>query len=310
MYLSRRELFESLGIAAAGAITAGYTATAKGYAANETINVGCIGTGGRCRKLMESLATIPGVRIAAVCDIWDMHLDEGKKLAEPKAFATKDYQRAARPQGHRRRADRHARPLARADDDRRLRRRQGRLRREAADARPVRRGGGHRGPERPPADRAGRHAAAEHAAHSERRTSSSSRASSARSTRCISPGTATQPRSARPNLNIDPKTVDWKQFLGNAPDQPFDEYRFPQLALVLGFRRRHLHRPDGPLDRRGPLVPRPRSSRHGGQHRRPVSSAKDVWETPDTVQTLLRYPDSRTCRSTSKGRSSTPATPR
>ena len=83
MNLSRRELLESLGIAAAGAITAGYTATAKGYAANETIRVGCIGTGGRCRTLMKPLATIPGVQIVAVCDVWDYHLDEGRKLAQP-----------------------------------------------------------------------------------------------------------------------------------------------------------------------------------------------------------------------------------
>ena len=61
MKVSRRELLESLGIAASGLVTAGYTATAKGFAANETISVGCIGTGGRCRRLMQSLATIPGV---------------------------------------------------------------------------------------------------------------------------------------------------------------------------------------------------------------------------------------------------------
>jgi predicted dehydrogenase len=91
MPVSRRELLESLGVAAAGAITAGYTSTAKGFAANEEVTVGCIGTGGRCRTLMKSLATIPGVKIAAVADIWDVHLDEGKKLAQPNAFATKDY---------------------------------------------------------------------------------------------------------------------------------------------------------------------------------------------------------------------------
>src|SRR5512134_4026261 len=84
-------MLESLGIAAAGLVTAGYSATAKGFAANEEITVGCIGTGGRCRKLMQSLATIPGVKIAAVCDIWDYHLAEGQKLAQPGAFATKDY---------------------------------------------------------------------------------------------------------------------------------------------------------------------------------------------------------------------------
>ena len=27
-------------------------------------------------------------------------------------------------------------------------------------------------------------------------------------------------------LGVDPKQVDWKDFLGSAPDQPFDEYRF------------------------------------------------------------------------------------
>src|SRR5437868_3125086 len=91
MNLSRRELLETIGSAAAAAATAGYTATAKGFATNETITVGCIGTGGRCRRLMQSLATIPGVKIAAVCDIWDFHLEEGRKLAQPGAFATKDY---------------------------------------------------------------------------------------------------------------------------------------------------------------------------------------------------------------------------
>ncbi|HZN34104.1 MAG TPA: gfo/Idh/MocA family oxidoreductase, partial [Pirellulaceae bacterium] len=90
MNLTRRELLESLGIAA-GLVTAGYCATAKGYAANEEITVGCIGTGGRCRRLMQSLGTIPGVKIAAACDVWDFHLAEGAKLAQPQAFATKDY---------------------------------------------------------------------------------------------------------------------------------------------------------------------------------------------------------------------------
>ena len=32
--------------------------------------------------------------------------------------------------------------------------------------------------------------------------------------------------SARGPQGVDPKQVDWKAFLGNAPDQPFDEYRF------------------------------------------------------------------------------------
>ena len=36
----------------------------------------------------------------------------------------------------------------------------------------------------------------------------------------------TRSRFSRFKLNIDPKRVDWKAFLGNARQQPFDEYRF------------------------------------------------------------------------------------
>jgi predicted dehydrogenase len=84
---SRREVLKDLGYAALG----GYLATSRGYAANETINIGCIGTGGRAQGLMKALAKIPGVRMIAVCDVWDKHLVEGKQLADAQAFATKEY---------------------------------------------------------------------------------------------------------------------------------------------------------------------------------------------------------------------------
>src|SRR5262245_14112101 len=45
--------------------------TARGYMSNDTVEVACLGTGGRCRQLMKSLAEVPGVRLAAVCDCWD-----------------------------------------------------------------------------------------------------------------------------------------------------------------------------------------------------------------------------------------------
>src|SRR5690242_15444542 len=91
MSLSRRKWLEWVAASGSVAVTGGYAATAKGFAANETITLGCIGTGGRCRRLMQSLAGVAGVKIAAVCDIWDFHLEEGRKLAQPGAFATKDY---------------------------------------------------------------------------------------------------------------------------------------------------------------------------------------------------------------------------
>ncbi len=40
---------------------------------------------------MRSLVHIPGVRIAAVCDIYDVHLDQARKLADSQAVASKHY---------------------------------------------------------------------------------------------------------------------------------------------------------------------------------------------------------------------------
>jgi predicted dehydrogenase len=89
---TRRTFLEMIG--GAGAAAAGSLVTlesAKGYAANDTLEVACLGTGGRCKALMKSLAQVPGVRIAAVCDVYDKHLDSARQLADPRAVATKHY---------------------------------------------------------------------------------------------------------------------------------------------------------------------------------------------------------------------------
>src|SRR5262249_39763461 len=59
--------------------------------ANETINVAFLGTGGRCMHLMRTLAKMKNVRLAAVCDVWDDHLAAAKKIADAKAVTSKDY---------------------------------------------------------------------------------------------------------------------------------------------------------------------------------------------------------------------------
>ena len=40
---------------------------------------------------MQALQKVPGVRLAAVCDVWDHHLRLARELADAKAFATKHY---------------------------------------------------------------------------------------------------------------------------------------------------------------------------------------------------------------------------
>lgn len=96
-------------------------------------------------------------------------------------------------------------------------------------------------------------------------------------------------RVQRGKLNIDPKSVDWKAFLGNAPAQPFDEYRFRNWRWFWDFgggifTDLMVHFIDVAhwiLDLDHPL----RAVSIGGQF-----SSKGIWETPDTVQTLLTYP--------------------
>jgi predicted dehydrogenase len=89
---SRRDFLHSLGITTAGLMAAGYTATARGYAANESIHVACLGTGGRMLgKLMPSLRGIAGVRLVAACDVWERRLAESAKQLDPQAALVRDY---------------------------------------------------------------------------------------------------------------------------------------------------------------------------------------------------------------------------
>src|SRR5262245_3939817 len=288
MNVSRREMLESLGIAATGIVTAGYTATAQGFAANETITVGCIGTGGRCRRLMQSLATIPGVRIAAVCDIWDYHLEEGRKLAQPNALATKDYREL--------------------------------LNRKDIDAVLIGTPDHWHVPITVDACAAGKDVYVEkplthdlsegprviEAQNKYRRivqvgTQQRSMPHLQKAYEIIKSGQLGEihkvhltwnrnaNRAARPNLKIDPKTVDWKRFLGGAKDQPFDDYRFRQWRWFWDFggglfTDLMVHWIDVVhwyLDLDHPEV----AASIGDQYH-----AAGLWETPDTVQTLLRYP--------------------
>src|SRR5215471_21500500 len=85
-FRNRREILQNLGVAVAG----GYVATSRGYAANETLRIGCIGTGGRCQALMKALVQIPGAKIVALADVWDQALASAQKIA-PDAAPVKDY---------------------------------------------------------------------------------------------------------------------------------------------------------------------------------------------------------------------------
>jgi predicted dehydrogenase len=87
---SRRDFIDQSSLFTAGALTAGYTATAKGAVKNERIQVGVIGAGGRAQRLMHELVKMPGVEITALCDIFDVNLAKARQIA-PKAATTDDF---------------------------------------------------------------------------------------------------------------------------------------------------------------------------------------------------------------------------
>ena len=82
--------------------------------------------------------------------------------------------------------------------------------------------------------------------------------------------------------------LDWKAWLGPAPDQPFRPERFYPVAPLLGLRRRLHHRSDDALDRRGPLVHGRRRAGVRGRDRRNYNIK--LWEAPDTVNATLEFP--------------------
>ena len=291
---------------AAGTVVAG--SVARGYPANETLNVGLIGTGGRCRHLMQSLAKIANVRITAVCDVWDAALAEGSKLADPKAFATKQYQELL----DRKDVDAvligspdhwHVPMTVAACEAGKDVYVEKPLTHDLAEGKAV-----IEAQNEVEADRAGRHAAAEHAAHRQGAASSSRPGRIGKVLKVH----MTWNRNTRPGPPVPARRRPEVGGLEGVPRQrPGAAVRrvpLPELALVLGLRRRHLHRPDGPLDRRRPLGPRPRPPEKARQHRRAlrgqgrVGDAGHGADAPDATRAA--------CRCTSRGRSATPATGR
>ena len=286
--LPRRDFLETLGLGTAGLLTAGYTATAWGYPANETVSVACIGTGGRCRHLMKSLVKVPGVKIVAVCDIWDEHLRLGQELADPKAFSTKEFREVLD------RKDVDA-VLIGAPDHWHVP-----LTIAACQA------GKDVYVEKPLTHDLSEGAAVIEAQNKHKKVvqvgmQQRSMPHLQKAREILKSGVLgdihkvhltwnrNSPRARRPDTNIDPKTVDWKKFLGNAKAQPFDDYRFRQWRWFWDFgggifTDLMVHWIDvvhWMLD-----LDHPEEASSIGD----FYMAKDLWETPDTVQTILRYP--------------------
>jgi predicted dehydrogenase len=286
---TRRAFLESMGLLGAGALLATPVETARGFLANETINIACLGTGGRCRHLMQSLPKIPGVRVAAVCDVWDAALAEGRKLADPMAATSKVYREI----------------LDRKDIDAVLIGSPDHWHvpmtvdacaagKDVYVEKPLT----HDPSEGPKVIEAqNKHNRIVQVGQQQRSMPHIQKAreliAAGRIGKvfkvALSWNRNSTDRMRRGPQGVDPKQVVWKDFLGNAPDQPFDEYRFRNWRWFWDFGGGILtdlmvHWIDVAhwlLD-----LDRPDSAVALGE----FFAAEGVWQTPDTIQCLLGYP--------------------
>ena len=263
-------------------------ASRKAVGANDTISVGIIGSGGRARHLMKSLVKVPGVRINAVCDIWDQALLEGKKLADANATTTKRYQELLDMKGIDAvligSPDHWHVPLTIAACE---------AKKDVYVEKPLT----HDLAE----GKAVIAAQNDHSRIVQVGTQQRSMPHIQAARELVQTGkigkvlkvkmswNRNADRVKRFPLGVDPKAVDWTAFLGTAKKQPYDEYRFRNWRWFWDFgggifTDLMVHWIDVAhwvLD-----VDHPLKAVSLGE----FVNAKDVWETPDTVQTVLAYP--------------------
>lgn len=287
--MQRRQMLKLTGGTVAAVMAAPRANKAYGFSANETIRVAAIGTGGRCQHLLRSLGEIEKTRIVAVCDVWDQALAAGKKLAAPDAATTKNYREL--------------------------------LDRKDIDAVVIGTPDHWHVPITIDACNAGKDVYVEKPLTHDISEGPAVIDAQNRNKRIVQVGTQQRSmphvqkareliaagrlgkihkvhmtwnrnvaRGEQRTYGIDPKTVDWKMFLGNAKDQPFDEYRFRQWRWFWDFgggifTDLMVHW----LDMTHWLL--------NLDHPTEAHSIGDnflwqgLWETPDTAQTLMRYPD-------------------
>jgi len=89
--ITRRDFLKETVVAGATAAVLGGLAPARVLGANDKIRVGAIGTGGRCQSLMKIFLDNPSVDLVAVCDVYGPRRDKALKIAGPDAKSYLDY---------------------------------------------------------------------------------------------------------------------------------------------------------------------------------------------------------------------------
>ena len=288
---SRRSFLKSTSAAVAATSALALPASAQPAGANERINVGLIGTGGRCRHLMPSLARIANVRITALCDVYEPNVDLAMKtgVVQQSPYITKDHRELLA------RKDLHAVLIATPDHWHTP---------MTVDAMAA---GKDVYVEKPlthdlAEGRVILDALARHRRIVQVGTQQRSMPHIVRAKELIQGGrigtvhkvhmtwNRNSDRVRRGPQNVDQTKLDWAKFLGNAPRQQFDAYRFRNWRWFWDFGNGILtdlmvHWIDVAHWILNVELPE-RAVTIGN-----FITARDVWQTPDTIQTLLQYPN-------------------
>jgi predicted dehydrogenase len=79
--------------AASGLVVGTRLAASRAQGANDRVRIGVIGTGGRARGLMNLLKKLPGNEMVAVCDVYEPRLLQAAEIAETAGAKVVDYRR-------------------------------------------------------------------------------------------------------------------------------------------------------------------------------------------------------------------------
>ena len=89
--ITRRDFLKETAVAGATAAVLGGLAPARVLGANDKIRVGAMGTGERCQYLMRLFKGNPSVELAAVCDVYGPRREAALQIASPEAKSYLDY---------------------------------------------------------------------------------------------------------------------------------------------------------------------------------------------------------------------------
>jgi predicted dehydrogenase len=89
--ITRRDFLKETAVGGAAAAVLGGLAPARVLGANDKIRIGAMGTGGRCQYLMRIFDKNPAVDLVAVCDVYGPRRDEALTIAGSEAKSYLDY---------------------------------------------------------------------------------------------------------------------------------------------------------------------------------------------------------------------------